>query len=72
MNLGPNPSHGTFPLPSPTLNQVQGMPQMVRQPSMISHSQPIPPIGVPSQAVYPNKPTYGLGGQQVPVYGIPQ
>ena len=39
---------------------------------MISHSQPVPLVGVPSQVVYPNQPTYRLGGQQVPVYGIPQ
>lgn len=72
MNLGPNLSHGTFPLPSPTLNQVQGIPQMARKPSMVSHSQPVPLVGVPSQAVYPNQLTYGSGGKQVPVYGIPQ
>ena len=72
MNLGPNPSHGTFHRPIPTLNQVQGILQMVRKPFMVSHSQPVPPVGVPSQEVYPNKPTYVLGGQQVLLYGIHQ
>ena len=65
-------SHGTFASPSPTLNQVQGIPQMERKPFMVSHSQPVPLIGVSSQVVYPNQPTYGSGGKQVPVYGIPQ
>ena len=72
MKLGPNLSHGTFPPPSPTLNQVRSIPQMARQPYLVSHSQPVPPVGVPSQVVYPNQPTYGSGGQQVLVYGIPQ
>ena len=63
MNLGPNPSHGTFPPHHPTLHQVQDIPTMVRQPFMVSHSQPVPPVGDPSQAVYPNQPTYGLGGK---------
>ena len=71
MNLGPNLSHGIFSLPSPTLNQVQGIPQMERKPFMVTHSQLVPPVGVPSLVVYPNQLTYRSGGKQVPVYGIP-
>ena len=45
---------------------------MVKKPFMVSHSQLIPLIGVPSQVVYPNQLTYRSWGQQVPMYGIPQ
>ena len=55
-----------------TLNKVQSIPQMARKPSMVSQSQPVPPVVVPSQVVYPNQLTYGLVRKQVPVYGIPQ
>ena len=72
MNLGPNPSHETFPPPSPTLNKVQGIPKMVRKPFMVAHSDPVLPVGVPLQLAYPNELNYGSGKEKVPVYGIPR